>query len=474
MRANNEARSIRESVALCLHNMRTDYRILCDDCHDDERRRREECVPRCLGNPRICDDCHDDERRRREECVPRCLGNPRICDDCHDDERRRREECVSRCLGNPVAVPAERRIRMTEAEQYMQQALDLAKTAMGHTSPNPMVGCVVVKNGKLVASGCHERYGEFHAERNALTRCKEDLTGADLYVTLEPCCHQGKTPPCTDIIIERKIGRVFVGALDPNPKVDGGGIKILREHGIEVITGILEQECLALNEIFFHYITTGLPYVAMKYAMTLDGKIASANGDSKWVTGEKAREHVHFLRKKYSAILAGIDTVLADDPLLNCRTEEGVDPIRVICDSHLRLPMDSQIVKTAGKIRTIAAYTDAEEETKKKLESTGVELLQISEKNGHVDLEKLIRTLGEKKIDSILVEGGGNIHGSLLQTGLVNRVYAYIAPKLIGGKNALPPVGGDGIEKMKDAVVLQNQEILHLGADYCIRGDVVK
>ncbi len=474
MRANNEARSIRESVALCLHNMRTDYRILCDDCHDDERRRREECVSRCLGNPRICDDCHDDERRRREECVPRCLGNPRICDDCHDDERRRREECVPRCLGNPVAVPAERRIRMTEAEQYMQQALDLAKTAMGHTSPNPMVGCVVVKNGKLVASGCHERYGEFHAERNALTRCKEDLTGADLYVTLEPCCHQGKTPPCTDIIIERKIGRVFVGALDPNPKVDGGGIKILREHGIEVITGILEQECLALNEIFFHYITTGLPYVAMKYAMTLDGKIASANGDSKWVTGEKAREHVHFLRKKYSAILAGIDTVLADDPLLNCRTEEGVDPIRVICDSHLRLPMDSQIVKTAGKIRTIAAYTDAEEGTKKKLKSTGVELLQISEKNGHVDLEKLIRTLGEKKIDSILVEGGGNIHGSLLQTGLVNRVYAYIAPKLIGGKNALPPVGGDGIEKMKDAVVLQNQEILHLGADYCIRGDVVK
>ncbi len=194
MRANNEARSIRESVALCLHNMRTDYRILCDDCHDDERRRREECVPRCLRRAyRICDDCHDDERRRREECVPRCLRRVyRICDDCHDDERRRREECVPRCLGNPVVVPAERRIRMTEAEQYMQQALDLAKTAMGHTSPNPMVGCVVVKNGKLVASGCHERYGEFHAERNALTRCKEDLTGADLYVTLEPCCPSGE------------------------------------------------------------------------------------------------------------------------------------------------------------------------------------------------------------------------------------------------------------------------------------------
>ena len=366
-------------------------------------------------------------------------------------------------------------------EKFMREALSLAEEAF--SAGEVPVGAVVVKDGKVIGRGRNRREEHQsvlgHAELEAMEQAAKvlgswRLTGCTLYVTLEPCCHQGKTPPCTDIIIERKIGRVFVGALDPNPKVDGGGIKILREHGIEVITGILEQECLALNEIFFHYITTGLPYVAMKYAMTLDGKIASGNGDSKWVTGEKAREHVHFLRKKYSAILAGIDTVLADDPLLNCRTEEGVDPIRVICDSHLRLPMDSQIVKTAGKIRTIAAYTDAEEGTKKKLKSTGVELLQISEKNGHVDLEKLIRTLGEKKIDSILVEGGGNIHGSLLQTGLVNRVYAYIAPKLIGGKNALPPVGGDGIEKMKDAVVLQNQEILHLGADYCIRGDVVK
>ncbi|MGN1206103.1 MAG: bifunctional diaminohydroxyphosphoribosylaminopyrimidine deaminase/5-amino-6-(5-phosphoribosylamino)uracil reductase RibD [Eubacterium sp.] len=362
---------------------------------------------------------------------------------------------------------------MTEAEKYMRQALKLAETAMGHTSPNPMVGCVVVKNGKVVASGCHERYGEYHAERNALTRCQEDLTGADLYVTLEPCCHQGKTPPCTEIIIEKKIGRVFVGALDPNPKVDGGGIKILKEHGIEVITGILEKECLALNEIFFHYIKTGVPYVAMKYAMTLDGKIASVTGDSKWVTGEKAREHVHCLRKKYTAILVGIDTVLADNPMLNCRIREGVDPIRVICDSHLRLPVDSQIVKTAGTIRTIVAYTKANEERKKKLESTDVELLKIPGED-QVDLEKLIRTLGEQKIDSILVEGGGNIHGSLVKTGLVNRVYAYIAPKLIGGKDALSPVGGDGIVSMSKAIELENQEILHLGADYCILGDVVK
>lgn len=363
---------------------------------------------------------------------------------------------------------------MTEQEKYMQHALELAKTAMGHTSPNPMVGCVVVKEGKVVASGCHEKYGEYHAERNALTRCKEDLTGADLYVTLEPCCHQGKTPPCTDIIIEKKIGRVFVGAMDPNPKVDGGGIKILKDHGIQVVTGILEKECLELNQIFFHYIQTGLPYVAMKYAMTLDGKIASVIGDSKWVTGEKAREHVHELRKKYASILVGIDTVLADDPMLNCRIEEGVDPIRVICDTHLRIPLESQIVKSAAKIQTIVACGEnVSKEKKKQLEAAGIQILVIP-RSQYLDLAFLIKELGKKKIDSILVEGGGSIHGNMIKTGLVNRVYAYIAPKLIGGKRALSPVGGEGISYMQDAICLENHKILKLGEDYCICGDIKK
>lgn len=360
---------------------------------------------------------------------------------------------------------------MSQRETYMRQALELAKTAMGHTSPNPMVGCVVVKDGKVVAQGCHERYGQFHAERNALTRCTEDVSGADLYVTLEPCCHQGKTPPCTDIIIEKKIGKVYVGAMDPNPKVAGNGVKILRENGIDVETGILEEECLKLNEIFFYYIRTGLPYVAMKYAMTLDGKIASFTGDSKWVTGEKAREHVHLLRKKYSAIMAGVDTVIADDPMLNCRIEDGVDPVRVICDSHLRIPLESQIVKTADRIRTIVAYAgEVDEEKKNSLKSTGVELLQAGEEE-QVSLEILFQKLGEMKIDSVLVEGGGTLHGSLLKTGLVNRVYAYIAPKLIGGRKAKSPVEGNGFETMADARMLEHIELLSLGNDICVKGD---
>lgn len=358
-------------------------------------------------------------------------------------------------------------------ETYMSRALELAGTAAGHTSPNPMVGCVVVKGGRIVAEGCHESYGGYHAERNALTRCTEDVEGADLYVTLEPCCHQGKTPPCTDIIIEKGIGRVFVGAKDPNPKVAGGGLKKLREAGIEVVTGILEKSCLRLNEIFFHYITTGRPYVAMKYAMTLDGKIAAYTGDSKWVTGETAREHVHQLRRKYSSILVGVDTVIADDPMLNCRIAEGVDPVRVICDSHLRIPRSSQIVQTAGQIRTIIAYAgEAEEQKFRELESTGVELLRAGDGN-QVSLEELFRLLGESQIDSVLVEGGGTIHGSLLCSDLVNRVYAYIAPKLIGGRTAKSPVEGAGIAKMEQAKLLSDMEIFPLGDDLCLTAELI-
>ena len=356
-------------------------------------------------------------------------------------------------------------------QDYMKRALELAKKGAGHTSPNPMVGCVVVKDGRIVTEGYHERYGEFHAERNALTRCEEDLTGAEMYVTLEPCCHQGNTPPCTDIIIERSIGKVYVGSMDPNPKVAGKGVKILQEHGIEVETGVLEKECLALNEIFFYYITTGMPYVAMKYAMTLDGKIASCTGDSKWVTGETARRHVHELRKQYSAILAGIGTVLADDPMLNCRIEEGVDPVRVVCDSSLRIPLSSQLVKTAGDIPVIVAYAKENPEKEKALLQAGVELISAG-RDGRVDLAVLMRELGKRKIDSVLVEGGGAIHGSLLKSGLVQKIYCYLAPKLIGGREAGSPVEGDGFSRMKDALPVKEMEILPLGEDICISGRV--
>lgn len=352
-------------------------------------------------------------------------------------------------------------------EKYMRRALELARSAEGHTSPNPMVGCVVVKEDRIITEGCHERYGEFHAERNALTRCQEDVTGAEMYVTLEPCCHQGKTPPCTDIIMEKGIGTVYVGSMDPNPKVAGNGVKILRDHGIHVETGILEEECLALNEIFFHYIQTQTPFVAMKYAMTMDGKIATVNGDSKWITGEVARHHVQTLRRKYSAIMAGVDTIIADDAMLNCRIEENVDPIRVICDSRLRIPMTSQIIKTAKEIPTIIAYTKAEGTQIQKLETTGVELLKCGD-SGHVNLSLLMKKLGEKKIDSVLVEGGGTIHGSLLQEKLVNRIYAYVAPKIIGGRDAKSPVEGEGVTYMREAMEFEKMEVISLGEDFCL------
>lgn len=362
-----------------------------------------------------------------------------------------------------------------EKEAYMRRALELAKQGEGYTSPNPMVGCVVVKDGRIISEGYHERCGEFHAERNALTRCTEDAEGADLYVTLEPCCHYGKTPPCTDIILEKKIGRVFVGSMDSNPLVAGRGVEILRENGVIVETGILEQECLKLNEVFYHYITKKTPFVVMKYAMTLDGKIACANGDSKWVTGEAAREAVHRMRGRYRGIMVGIGTVLADDPMLNCRVEGGRDPIRIICDSNLHIPMESQIVKTAKEIDTIVACTGNALEAKqkqdkiRKLGEAGIQL--IGTQGGHgVNLTELMEKLGEQKIDSILLEGGGTLNASALGAGIVNKVYAYISGKLIGGMDARSPVEGMGADRMADARCLSGMEIERLGDDFCISG----
>ena len=366
---------------------------------------------------------------------------------------------------------------MQEKEEYMRRALELARKGEGHTSPNPMVGCVVVKDGRIISEGYHEKYGEFHAERNALTRCTEDTTGADLYVTLEPCCHQGKTPPCTDIIIEKKIARVFVGSMDSNPLVAGKGVQILREHGIYVETGILEEECLKLNEVFYHYITTKTPFVVMKYAMTLDGKIACATGDSKWVTGEIARTQVHRMRGRYRGIMVGIGTVLADDPMLNCRVEGGVDPVRIICDSNLHIPLESQIVKTASEIETIVACSqesleaERKQEKIRKLKEAGIQLIGTEGAHG-VNLVELMKKLGEQNIDSILLEGGGTLNASALEDGIVNKVYAYIAGKLIGGMDARSPVEGMGIDRVADAITLTDMEIERLGDDFCIVGYV--
>ena len=356
-----------------------------------------------------------------------------------------------------------------QKQEYMRQALTLAQRGAGHVNPNPMVGCVIVKDGKIIGEGWHEHIGGLHAERNAFAHCTEDCTGADLYVTLEPCCHWGRTPPCTDAVIEHKIGRVFVGCLDPNPLVAGKGAQILRDAGIEVETGVCEDECRRVNEVFFHYITHKTPFVTLKYAMTLDGKIAAHTGDSRWVTGETARRHVHETRNRLPATMVGIGTVLEDDPLLTCRIDGGRDPIRVICDSRARTPIDSKIVQTANKIPTYIAVVGRNERTAE-LERHGVHILECKTKNDRVDLADLMQQLGALGIDGVLLEGGSALAFSALQAGVVHRVQAYIAPKIIGGAGAKSPVGGLGFDKMAQALPLKDVTCTPMGEDFLIEG----
>ena len=352
-------------------------------------------------------------------------------------------------------------------QNYMLQAIQLAKQGEGWTNPNPMVGAVIVKNGRIIGKGYHKKCGELHAERNAIASLMESAEGATIYVTLEPCCHYGKTPPCTEAIIEQKIKRVVIGSRDPNPKVSGKGIKMLQEAGIEVIEDFMREECDRLNPVFFHYITTKTPYVVMKYAMTLDGKIATKTGASKWITGEAARAEVQHMRHRYMGIMAGIGTVLADDPMLNVRVEGWKSPIRILCDSGLRIPLDGQIVKSAGKYRTIVAYADSEntEAKRKRLHEMGVETICCPDENNQVDLKKLMKYLGEEGIDSILLEGGGTLNDSALRAGIVQEVQAFIAPKLFGGMNSKTPVEGIGVRFPSEAVKLKCTDICQIGED---------
>ena len=356
--------------------------------------------------------------------------------------------------------------------EYMRRAIELAERGVGFTNPNPMVGAVIVKGGKVIGEGWHERCGEWHAERNAFKNCTVPAEGATMYVTLEPCCHYGKTPPCTEAIIEHGIARVVVGMEDPNPLVAGKGIALLREAGIEVVCGVEEEALREQNRVFLKYISTKLPWVAMKTAMTLDGKIATRTGDSKWITGAEARAYVHELRHRFMAILVGIGTAVADDPLLNCRIEgRGVrQPIRVVVDSNARLSLDSQLVKTAGEYRTIVAHTRfAPEERVKALRETGVEMLLCKEKEGLVDVRNVLELLGLSGIDSILLEGGGSLNYTFLSEGLADELYAFIAPKIVGGMNAKTPVEGAGMEKMADAINLELENVLNIGHDVLLK-----
>lgn len=461
-----------------------------------------------------------------------------------------------------------------ESQDYMRRAIVLAKKGEGWCHPNPLVGAVIVKDGRIIGEGYHERYGDLHAERNAIRNLKESAAGAAIYVTLEPCCHHGKQPPCTEAIISSGIRKVFIGSRDPNPLVSGKGAEFLRQHGVEVVEDFLRDECDELNPVFFHYITTKRPYVTMKYAMTIDGKIATKTGRSKWITGGDARERVHEMRHAAMGIMAGIGTVLQDDPLLNCRIQGGKSPVRIICDSRLRIPLDSQIVRSAKEYRTIVscgigeipegeitkdnvygisadcssdnktnpviqgfkgykekilslldakveiinfptnrkAYSETEKIRQKVHEGVPLQCgdyeksrsglngafhdgegkgeqpgdLSLFEKDVYpvldqsedrsensgisdkVDLKKLMVFLGEKGLDSILLEGGGSLNESALKAGIVNEIDVFVAPKIFGG-NAKSPVMGNGVTDPEDAYKFSLVYMERIGEDVLLR-----
>ena len=358
-------------------------------------------------------------------------------------------------------------------ETYMELALELALRGCGRVNPNPLVGAVVVKDGRVIGRGYHACFGGLHAERTALSSCTEPPEGAELYVTLEPCCHHGKQPPCTDAILESGIRRVIIGSADPNPLVRGRGAELLRAHGVDVTEGVLRGRCDEINRPFFHYIQTGLPYVILKYAMTLDGKTAAFTGASRWITGEEARRHVHEDRNRFAAILVGTGTVLTDDPLLTCRIPAGRNPLRIVCDTHLRTPLQSQIAVTACQVPTLLATACGDEERQKPYRGLGCEVSLLPLKDGHIDLNALMKLLGRRGIDSVLLEGGAALSWSALKSGIVNRVQAYVAPKLLGGRTVPSPVGGDGFSCPEEAVRLSTPTIRRLGRDLLLESEVV-
>lgn len=353
-------------------------------------------------------------------------------------------------------------------ETYMRHALMLAEKGRGRTSPNPVVGAVIVKDGKIIGEGWHKKCGENHAEVNAFENAKsrgQSVEGAEMYVTLEPCSHYGKTPPCAKAIIEHRIKKVYVGLLDPNPLVAGRGLKMLEDAGIQVESGVLEAECRRINEIFLKYITQKRPFVVLKTAMTLDGKIATYTGDARWVSSEASRQVVQKMRNSLTGIMAGIGTVLADDPQLTCRLADGRDPVRIIVDSKLSIPLGAKVLKDDNCI--IAATENCDAEKRKQL---GSKVLVTKARDSRVDFVHLMELLGERGIDSILLEGGGCLNEAALRAGIVDRVVSFIAPKIIGGKDAKTPVEGQGFENMSQAMELEDIKVATIGGDLMIQG----
>lgn len=360
-------------------------------------------------------------------------------------------------------------------EMFMKRALELAARATGRTSPNPLVGAVVVKGEVIVGEGYHHQAGTPHAEVHALAQAGQSAQGATLYVTLEPCNHQGLTPPCTRAVIAAGIKRCVVAMEDPNPLVSGRGLTTLAEAGIAIETGLLQAEAEKQNEVFLKYITSGLPFVTLKTAMTLDGKIASKSGDSRWITSEAARQRVHEMRDQADAIMVGIGTVLADDPRLNTRLSDrqGRDPVRLIIDGRLELPLHSQIVASSIKQQTLVFTAASADRSKaRQLEQSGLEVITVDGAADDLNLEQVLQTAAHRKLSSVLVEGGGGINASLLKYGLVDKICWFIAPKIIGGSTAPSPVEGVGWETMAQALKVEDMQVNCIGPDIMISGYV--
>lgn len=360
-------------------------------------------------------------------------------------------------------------------EKYMRLAMQLAGNAIGRTSPNPLVGAVIVKDNRVVGCGWHRKAGTPHAEVHALNQAGELAQGADVYVTLEPCAHYGKTPPCAKALVEAKVKNVYGGLLDVNPKVAGKGFKILEDAGIHVEYGFLQDELRKQNEVFFKWIEHKKPFVVLKAAMTLDGKIATATGQSKWITNETSRAYGYKLRDIYDGIMVGINTVIEDNPMLTARVDGGKNPIRIVVDSSLKIDINANVVQDKSA-KTIIATTDKADKDKiLKLQAQDVDVIVVDkDKNDKVDIEKLLDILGQQNICSILVEGGATLSGSFVAKKLVDKVYFFIAPKIVGGKEAKTPVAGTGILNLQEALALKDIQIEKLEEDVLIIGRVDK
>ncbi|MGX5576167.1 bifunctional diaminohydroxyphosphoribosylaminopyrimidine deaminase/5-amino-6-(5-phosphoribosylamino)uracil reductase RibD [Bacillus toyonensis] len=357
---------------------------------------------------------------------------------------------------------------MSQHEFYMQVALKNARAMSGQTAPNPLVGSVIVNDNRIVGIGAHMKAGEPHAEIHAIRMAGEKARGGTIYVTLEPCSHYGRTGPCAEAIVQAGIKRVVVAVLDPNPLVRGQGIKILRNAGIEVSIGMCEKESQKMNEVFNKYIVSKRPFVTLKSAVTLDGKIATSTSDSKWITSEETRKEVHLIRNENSAILVGVNTVLKDNPSLTTRIPNGKSPIRIILDSTLRIPMESKVVTDREASTWVFTTHNFAANKKNELEKLGVKIFVTSGKT-HVNLFEMLDVLGKNFISSLLVEGGGEVNASFLEHKLIDKLVLYFAPKIIGGRTVSTFVGGIGIEKIKDAIEFRNITFTQIGTDFkCI------